>query len=247
MNQSPFDRPEPKSGSPKLPIGILVGLLLFITGAAGLWLLTEYFPGQLSSEESKAHLVKLLLILTMVASGVMFVREFRFAEAFRNLVIWVGLAAVLIIGYSYREDLKAVGTRVVGELLPGQPMVSGEGVFTLRQSNDGHFNVTGLANGKRIRFMIDTGASDISLSPADARRLGIDPGTLNYTKRYQTANGMVRGAPYRLKTLSVGPVEFRDVTVSVNEADMNGSLLGMSFLNRLASFEISGQTMTLRQ
>ncbi|MBT3978500.1 MAG: TIGR02281 family clan AA aspartic protease [Rhodospirillaceae bacterium] len=105
----------------------------------------------------------------------------------------------------------------------------------------------GSANGARVRFMIDTGASDIVLSPADARAIGIDPATLRYTRVYQTANGLGRGASYRLETLAIGPIEFRDVAVSINQAEMNVSLLGMAFLDRLSTFEISGRRMTLRQ
>ncbi len=85
------------------------------------------------------------------------------------------------------------------------------------------------------------------LSPADARRLGFDLGRLAFTEYYATANGTVRGAPIRLDEIVVGPIRLTNLRASVNEAAMDTSLLGMSFLNRLDSYEVRGDTLTLRR
>jgi aspartyl protease family protein len=84
------------------------------------------------------------------------------------------------------------------------------------------------------------------LSPGAARRLGIDPGELQYTRVFRTANGTVRGAPYNLASLKIGSIEFSNVPVTVNQAEMDTSLLGMTFLNRLESFEFRGRQLFLR-
>jgi aspartyl protease family protein len=93
--------------------------------------------------------------------------------------------------------------------------------------------------------MVDTGASDVVLSPADARRLGFDLAELKFTRIYQTANGTVRGAPVRLRRITIGPIEIEDVRASVNGAPMGTSLLGMSFLGRLMGYEVTTDTLTL--
>ena len=77
--------------------------------------------------------------------------------------------------------------------------------------------------------------------PADAASLGIDAGALDFSKVYSTANGLGRGASYMLDELSVGPVAISPMPVSVNEAEMGSSLLGMTFLRRFRSFEIQGR------
>ncbi len=228
-------------------MGVLVWLALLFAAGIGIWLLADYFPGQLSSDDNQIHMVRLLSILALVSSGVLFARRINFSEVVRNIAIWVGAAAVLVLAYTYQDELTSVAMRVGGELMPSEPMVTATGEVTLRMGDNGHFHAMGRANGTRLNFMIDTGATGIVLSPGDARLLGLDPARLRYTRIFQTANGMGRGAPYRLDTLSIGPIEFHDVAISINEAEMSSSLLGMSFLNRLSSFEIRGRGLILRR
>ena len=82
---------------------------------------------------------------------------------------------------------------------------------------------------------------------ADARRLGYEPSTLAYTRIYQTANGTVRGAPVTIPEIAIGPIRLTNVEASVNEHETDGSLLGMSFLGRLSGWQVSGNTLILRQ
>jgi aspartyl protease family protein len=98
-----------------------------------------------------------------------------------------------------------------------------------------------------MRFLVDTGASEVMLSPADARRLGYEPAALAYTRLYQTANGTVRGAPVTIPEIVIGPIRLTNVEASVNEHETEGSLLGMSFLGRLSGYQVNGNTLTLRQ
>jgi aspartyl protease family protein len=108
---------------------------------------------------------------------------------------------------------------------------SGGSAIVLTAGTNGHFRTTGQINGKAIEFMIDTGASSVVISQADADRLGID-----YKNAPQgwasTANG---AAPFRLITLSavrIGDVEVANVEAAVIPAPMRGALLGNSFLMR---------------
>jgi aspartyl protease family protein len=107
--------------------------------------------------------------------------------------------------------------------------------------------VTATVNGLPVDFLVDTGASDIVLSPADAARLGYAPESLHFTRQYVTANGIGRGAPVRLGSLAVGPIAYADLPASVNEAPMAESLLGMTFLRRLESYEVRRDVMILRR
>ncbi len=244
-NGGPWQRPpeRPRGG---FPLGVVLWLVFAFALAIGIWLLADLFPGRLSSQESGADLVRLIALLALVSSGLLFARRINLGEAARNLAIWIGAAAILVLIYTYQDELLSIGKRISGELLPSEPVTTQAGEVTLTQGRGGHFHATGLANGIRVAFLVDTGATDVVLSPADARRIGIDLATLQYTRFYRTANGQGRGAPYRLDRLSIGGIEFRDFGVSINEAEMSASLLGMTFLNRLNSFEVQGRKMILR-
>ena len=131
--------------------------------------------------------------------------------------------------------------------MPGLAIPLSPDEIIISASQNGHFYVNGKANGKRLRFMVDTGASDIMLSPKAASRIGIDLGSLQFNKRYRTANGVGLGASYRLERFSIGPFQFAETKVSINQAEISHSLLGMSFLEQLQSFEFQGDKLYLRK
>jgi aspartyl protease family protein len=114
------------------------------------------------------------------------------------------------------------------------------------QGEDGSYGVVARVNGQRVRFVIDTGATDTVLSPDDARRIGVDTGDLRYVVEAETANGVGYGAPYVAKRFEVGPIALADFKLTVNQAPMSVSLLGMSFLGRLESFHFEDHKLILR-
>lgn len=245
-NQGPWGAPGNRR-APKKPSGLFVWLGLLIAASVALWLLAEAFPGSLSDGSDQIYLVRALLILALISSGMVFSRKIDFGRMGRDIAAWLALGFVVVLGYSYQAELKAVGARMMAELAPSRPVALSQDALSLTRGEDGHFQVIGWADNTRIRFLIDTGATNISLSPADAKRIGVDFSALRYTTRYQTANGVAYGAPYRLKILSIGPIEFRDVAVSISQTERDESLLGMSFLNRLSSFEITGRKLIMRR
>jgi aspartyl protease family protein len=94
--------------------------------------------------------------------------------------------------------------------------------------------------------MVDTGASDVVLSAADARSLGFDLGRLSFIRTCCTANGSVSGAPVALREIRIGAIALANVRASINGGEPDHSLLGMSFLGRLAAFGFENGTLTLR-
>lgn len=118
--------------------------------------------------------------------------------------------------------------------------------LTVHAQAGGHFVLNAQVNGARVRFLLDTGASDIVLAPDDARRLGFHPARLAFTKMYATANGEVRAAPVTLREMRIGQLHVYDLPATVNEAQMPISLLGVSFLARLQSYEVRDDRLVLR-
>ncbi len=189
----------------------------------------------------------LVALVALVSTGLVARRRLRLSAAAGHAALWLGVGLMLVVGYSFRHELGAIGERVLGELVPHRGVATGAGAITFQPQENGHFVVEAVVDGVPVRFLVDTGASDVVLTRFDARRLGFDPDGLAYTRLYSTANGVVRGAPVRLGEVVVGPIRLMGVAASVNESLMDGSLLGMSFLDRLGSYEVRDGALTLRQ
>jgi aspartyl protease family protein len=221
-------------------LAVLVVLIL------GVWRLSALFPHQLDSDWNQSGVIQLVVILALVSGGVIFSRRFRFGQALRNMAIWSGIALLLAIAFSFQDELRAVYFRLRAELIPGYPVVTSAKELVLAQSGDGHFYVIGDVNGTPVKFLVDTGASDVVLSPDDAKRLGIEMAGLDFSRPYETANGVGYGASYRIAQMTLGDVALSDVPVSINQAPMSESLLGMSVLRDAASMEIRDRKLFLR-
>lgn len=196
-----------------------------------------------------AAVVMIAVYVVVLVSG----ERARPLQAIRNFAVWGALALVLIALYSYREDISDIAHRVAGELAPpGYSLTvrseqDGEHAVRVRRRLDGHFAVRGAINGQPMTLLVDTGASTVVLKPADAARAGIDTRNLGYTAAVQTANGTTYAAPVRLRSITIGPIELRDVEALVAKpGSLNENLLGMSFLRRLRSYEFSKDFLTLR-
>ncbi|MFC3069222.1 TIGR02281 family clan AA aspartic protease [Phenylobacterium soli] len=113
------------------------------------------------------------------------------------------------------------------------------------KSGDGHFWADGEVNGRSVRFLVDTGATAVALTPADAAKLGIDPAQLHYSYRVVTAGGQIRAASVRLASMTVAGARLDDVDALVMEKGLDSSLLGMTYLGRLSRFEATRGALVL--
>lgn len=115
----------------------------------------------------------------------------------------------------------------------------------VRAGAHGHFVIEAVVEGQPIDFLIDTGASDVILDPADAARLGLRPEQLSFERSYQTANGSVRAAPVTLRELRIGQYSLYDVDAAVNEVPLGISLLGLSLLGEFGGYRVEGDRLYL--
>jgi aspartyl protease family protein len=217
---------------------LIIGGIVLALGVLFAALLGRY-PDTFEDQGNLMRLVGLLGWLVLAGgAGIAFMRT-QPGTALRNLAIWVAVGLVLVLGYSLKDQIGGVLVPSAGTTGPG-----GEMIF--QRGNDGHFHVDAEVDGTVIRFLVDTGATDVVLTQADAERLGFDPAALDYTQTYATANGTVFGAPVRLDEIVVGSIRIEDVRASVNSGEMDGSLLGMSFLSRLSGYAVEGDRLVLR-
>ncbi len=116
----------------------------------------------------------------------------------------------------------------------------------IAKSADGHFWAEGDVNGRTVRFLVDTGATAVALTPKDAEKLGFRAEDLNYGSSVLTAAGKTRAAPVKLVSISVGGAKLENVDAVVIEQGLDASLLGMSYLGRLSRFEATRTRLVLQ-
>jgi clan AA aspartic protease, TIGR02281 family len=196
------------------------------------------------------EMITLLPFAALIGAGILASRR-TLGESARQMLIWVVIVLVLVTGYIYRGDLRAIADRLTAGLFPGRAVVvtdaGGNQQVILHKSMGGHFEATVEVNGTSIPMMVDTGASSVALSWDDAIRVGIDPDVLTFSRTILTANGQAQAAPVRLKSVAIGPIHRENIAAMVTERGKLGqSLLGMSFIETLDALEMRADELRLR-
>jgi len=218
----------------------LVRLIIFLVGMALLLFgLSLAFP---VTGEIDPYLVRSLIIVTIFGSAAAYWSR----SSLLKIVKMAGLWAIIIVGISaFYLTQSDFGDRFMSALDPAGVTSSGEGLI-IHRGRDGHFWLRAHINGVPLLLMVDTGASNVVLSPADARKVGFDNRMLVFDRRAQTANGEVSYARTIAGQFDIGDATFYDVPVTVNGTAMSGSLLGMSVLDMFSSVEFRGDNLILR-
>jgi aspartyl protease family protein len=225
---------------------LFVGIALLV--AAGLALAITAGAGSLVglSEDQTGHVLPLVLVLILVAGGA-FARRRPVSELVSGVVLWAGLFALIIVGYSYRTELMGAAARVVGEIAPGQPVDAGKaGEVSFRRGLGGHFQVNAKINGATIPLIFDTGASAMVLTVSDARRAGIDTSHLSFSMPVSTANGTGKAALVHLDRIDIGGIVRTGLRAFITQdSALDTSLLGMTFLETLSRYSVSQDSLQL--
>jgi aspartyl protease family protein len=168
--------------------------------------------------------------------------------ALRQMIFWaVGCVAVYLLFVngssigSHPAPQKPAET--VAPAAPAEHQQTGANSLILPAGRDGHVMIDAVVNGVPVRFLVDTGATLVTLSPKDAAAAGVGGG-LSYSLTFETANGRTRAAPITLREIRIGQLELDDVSGAVVE-NARMSLLGQSFLNRLQGYEMRDGVLVL--
>ncbi len=186
-----------------------------------------------------ARLAYLVLLLIAVGGFLLVELRERPGKTLRMAAAWgmIFLGAIALSGLW--PDIR-------NAITPEVRMLEG-GRIEVPIGDDGHYHLTAEVNGTAIRFVIDTGASSIALGPRDAERIGIDPENLAYIGEAQTANGTVETAPVNLDSVTIGDIRDESVPAVVLRADLEQSLMGMSYLSRFARVSIESNRLILER
>ena len=246
--QGPWGGPQPEDQEPPPRVPrhrrwIWLALVAVLIG--GLVLLFKAFPGQLQQPQDWGWMGYLIVFMAMLSAGLFTARRIDWGQKARHAAIWVAILAVLVVGVAFRGELEGVGQRVRIAFSGAYPVAAG-GEMIVPQQDNGGFYVMAKVNGQPVRFLVDTGSSDTVLSPADAHRLGLDAPGQAFSRMAETANGTGYGAPITAASLSVGSIELTQMPMVINQAPMSMSLLGMTFLSRLESFQVRDRRLYLK-
>lgn len=194
-----------------------------------------------------ARIIALVALAFVVGTGLLWRMRGNLTGLVRMAAIWIVIAALLVVGYSYRHDARMVVARVIGEIVPGLVVETAPGEVAVARSGNGHFVVDAVVNGAPVTMLFDTGASMVVLTPADAALAGIDIAGLAYSVPVWTANGRTTAAPVVLDSLAVGSITVSRVRAVVAQpGGLRESLLGMSFLDRIRGWSVERDRLTFR-
>ena len=182
-----------------------------------------------------------------VGASVLVLFRNRIGQALKAAALWAVIGFAAIVGYTYRGELSGVTNRVMSELVPGRPVSLGSHMVEIVRGRSGEFQVAADVNGVRVAMLLDTGASSIVLTQEAARSIGLPIEMLTYNVTVDTANGRARAASVTLDKVAIGDLVERAVPALIAQpGQLRTSLLGMSFLNRLESWEMRGDKVVMR-
>ena len=191
-------------------------------------------------------LVLKVAVVIFVGGLVLVMFRERLSKALEALMFWTVVGLLLVVGYTYRFELRDTADRVVAELMPGHVAGHGRNVEVVR-ARDGDFSLAAHVNGARVAMVLDTGASSVMLTQEAAKAAGLPIEVLDYSVNVDTANGRTRAAAITLDRVAVGGLTERAVPALVAQrGQLKNNLLGMSFLNRLQSWEVRGDRLSMR-
>ncbi|MBY8975660.1 TIGR02281 family clan AA aspartic protease [Rhodobacteraceae bacterium NNCM2] len=188
--------------------------------------------------DDTARLFYLSLLGIWIVAGVFFSYRNKLPTALRDAAAWVVIFVLAITAYGFKDTFLA-------QIYPGTAVMVSERSVALSRDRSGHFVANVEINGQPVKFLVDTGASDIVLSRKDAERVGLDQGKLAFLGDAMTANGTVKTAEVVLDSVKLGDFLDHDVRARVNGGDLFSSLLGISYLDRFRSWKVEGDKMVL--
>lgn len=190
---------------------------------------------EISSHEW-SNVIYILILIVLLIMG--FSRkDLPIKKIFEFSGLWILFALVALVLYSYRFEIIEIKDRVLSDLFPSKAINKNQKQLVLNIAQDGHYYLNVKIKNHEVRFMIDTGASDVVIDEKIALKLGYDLQKINYDKVFQTANGQSYGASISFDEVDVSGVKFYNVQASITNSDLVIPLLGMSFLQKFYKYE----------
>lgn len=218
-------------------------------GAKPLWMTLTLDPplplAATLSGDDWMHVVYLVALLAFIASGLVFTRA-NLRQHIGALATWAAIICVLVLAFAFREEAGYLWQRFASALLPGQVTDTGS-ELSIERARNGMFSVDTKVNGTPVRFLFDTGASDVLLSDGDARKLGFTLSPDEFRIPVQTANGQTMAARVILQEIVIGNLRRTGIAALIAQPGATDtSLLGHGLLDTIRSYEVRGDRLIIR-
>lgn len=199
----------------------------------------------MTNDNQALSFIYLLGCLIIVASALA-VRRIPLRNSVKMALAWVLIFVAAFAAFTLKDDFLDLGRRVVAEGRGEAVTAEQGGALRVRQASDGHYWVDALVNGKKVRFLVDSGATITSISSATAERVHVEPSDA-MPETVSTGNGPVRVRPARIDELALGPITRHDFRVHIHESgDDDLNVLGMNFLSTLSSWSVEQHWLVLK-
>ncbi len=192
--------------------------------------------------DDSMRIVYAVLLLVIVVSSLISHR-LPIKQTFKYVLAWLGIFALGILLFSFKSEGQALWSRVATAFAPERPRISGQEV-RVDVGDDGHFRIEAQVNGHAVNFLIDTGATNSTMSRSTANASAVEISDAGFGVIVQTANGMTTMRRARADTITIGPIKRDNQPLWISEDD-DLNVLGMNFMTSLSSWRVEGKTMVL--
>jgi aspartyl protease family protein len=199
------------------------------------------------NKDNMMHILYFVLLMLFMFVNLFMQSKREIFTGLRQLFVWMSLIFVLIGLYGLRYQIQDFFHVAMLNLMPSHPAIARDGKVQIAKSANGHYMLNAKVNGKLVYFLVDTGATDVSLTLEDALKVGVQVDGLIFNKPISTANGINYAALIFLESMIVGDIEIHNVRASVTKNGLDVSLLGMSFLSRLSSYSFSNDILSMEK
>jgi aspartyl protease family protein len=187
------------------------------------------------------------IVALIIVGSSLVARRLPLGQTLKMALAWVAIFAGLFVIFSFRPEIKTVWQRVKADLSGTANQSIQGGKITLVRDDDGHFNILGSVNGKPIRFLVDSGATQTSISSDAAQEISIEVDRSGFPVFVSTANGTAKAFRAQINVLKLDTIEIKDMKILVSDTLGDTNLLGMDFLNALRSWRVEGNKMILER
>jgi aspartyl protease family protein len=223
-------------------------LLFFFFLCLSFWAYNKYNYLLSDSTLLKENYAKQSIITGLfITSIILSFNSKNYRTILKSLFTWIGIFIVILGFYSYRFELLELKNRILANLIPTRAFQIKPGTIEIKADISGHYQVIAEVNGKNILFLVDTGASVVSIPFEIAKDLGINVDKLQFNTRVRTANGHNFAALSKIDYIKIGDIRLDNLTIMIVKQGLGTPLLGMNFLNQMSEFNFKNETLVIRK
>jgi aspartyl protease family protein len=196
----------------------------------------------MSGDQNARLIYGLVWIVILISS--LAARQLPLGQTLKMALSWVGIFALVFVGFSFRYEALQVWSRVKTELSGGD-RVGADGSVRLRKQEDGHFYANASLNGHAVSLLVDSGATVTSISVETAKAANVATDGSPFPVMVDTANGVAKAERGTIKAFSIGPIHRDDLPVFISVSFGDTNVVGMNFLSSLKGWRVEGDVMVL--